>query len=241
MVIAGTVFVMVILAALTVVYFYPKASCVDNRQNQSELGVDCGGPCTAICKEATLPLSIEWTRPMLVAPGVASVVAYIINPNILLGAEDTPYIVRLYDDKNLLIAERRGSAIVLPNQSFPIFEGGIPVGSRIPVRAYFEFTSFPVWQKRISPSFSVENIILTDELSSPRLSASLRNNGLVSVKEIEVVAVSYDNNANAIAASETLVDAIPKGGSAEIVFTWPQPFPQISARTEIYPKALLPL
>src|SRR3989344_3674037 len=85
-----------IVVASIIFYSQPAPSCSDKKQNQDEKGIDCGGSCKAICQELTIPLKVEWVRPFQIASGVASVAAYVTNPNAKLGAPNVPYIFRLY-------------------------------------------------------------------------------------------------------------------------------------------------
>jgi Mg-chelatase subunit ChlD len=50
------------------------------------------------------------------------------------------------------------------------------------------------------------------------------NKSLQDVSNIEVTAIVYDGNNNAVAASRTYVNTVKKGETAQAVFTWPQPF-----------------
>lgn len=234
----GLIAFVVLLVVAFGYYLYPSPSCTDLRQNKDETGIDCGGSCERVCLAQTLPVSVDWVRPFVVAPGAASVVAYVTNPNVALFAKDVPYIFRLYDDKNLLVAERKGRATVLSKTSFPVFEGVIEVGARTPVRADFEFTGIPLWRKQSgSVSLQVSETILESKDTMPRLSAMLANRGLETVRDVEAVAVLYDGSGNAIAASRTVVESIGRDEMAPLIFTWPMPFPVPVARVLIYPKA----
>ena len=214
-------------------YAYPKPSCSDGKRNQDEQGIDCGGSCARICAAATQPLRVLWTRSFFVAPGVASGVAFILNPNPTFGAEDVSYRLRLYDAQNILIAERRGEASVPPNAEFPIFEGGISVGNRIPVRAFLEFTEEPAWRiSKGTPPLSISNQRFDERALV--LEADVTNPDVGTVRGIEAVGVVYDEEDNAIGASKTVIDRIPGGGTAHVVFTWLLPFASPPVAERIY-------
>jgi len=227
---------MLILAAILAPlfwYFYPKPSCSDGKRNQDEQGVDCGGSCSKICAAATQPLRVLWTRSFFVAPGVASGAAFILNPNPTLGASDVSYRLRLYDAQNILIAERRGTADILPNAQFPVFEGGIPVGNRIPSRAFLEFTSEPAWRPQTSPpDLSITNQSFDEQALV--LEADVTNPGVSTMRNIEAIGVIYDEGDNAIGASKTIIDRIAGGGTAHVVFTWLAPFTSSPVSQRIY-------
>ena len=124
----------------------PNPTCSDGRQNQGELGVDCSGPCQKICSSEAAKVSVLWVRPFKVAEGVVSAVAYISNPNPSFEAKRVPYTMRVYDGKNLLVAERRGRTDIPAKASFPVFEGGIPSGKTEVKTAFFQFLDEPEWQ-----------------------------------------------------------------------------------------------
>ena len=58
----------------------------------------------------------------------------------------------------------------------------------------FEFTEIPVWlqvsQEKIDQlKVLISNIQLTDETTSPRLSATIKNNSLFTIPNVEVIAI----------------------------------------------------
>ncbi len=234
---------LIIFLAITIPIFYslyPKPSCFDGKQNQNEKGIDCDGSCQKVCLERTTVLQILWTRSFKVSDGVYSAVAYISNSNFNLGARDVPYVFKLYDDRNIFIEERRGFATILPNTNFPIFEGVITTGNRIPKRAFFEFIGSPDFERLdAQPDLRIKNSIFRESDGKPRLSASVVNDSISGVKDISLVALLYDEKDTAIAASQTIIDEISKDSSKEIVFTWPEPFKSVVGRIEIYPKVFL--
>lgn len=234
-----SVVVIVILAIIIPIGYklFPKPSCTDGIQNEGEQGVDCDGPCPKVCQDLTAAVQVLWTRQFKVSDGVYSAVAYVSNPNFSLYATNVPYTFKLYDDKNILIIERHGQATILPNTSMPLFEGLIQTGNRIPVRAFFAFDGAPVWQKiATQPKLEVKNSEIENASTSPRLQATLTNDTVLPIRNIQIVAVLYDINDNAIAASQTVLDVVAAGESEDVTFTWPHPFTAPVNRIEVYPK-----
>src|SRR5574343_1335055 len=103
---------------------YTPPSCSDKKQNEGELGVDCGGPCATLCQNLALAPIVSWQRVFKIADGYYNSIAYIENPNIGSIAHNVPYLFRAYDSKNVLIVERRGKATLLPNTKFPLCDPG---------------------------------------------------------------------------------------------------------------------
>lgn len=215
-----------------------EPTCFDGKQNGQELGIDCGGICERLCEiQISAPVLI-WSRSFKVADGVYNSVAYVENPNFNSGVFQIPYTFKLFDDKNLLIAERKGSTYMSPNSVTPIFEGVISTGQRIPVKTFFEFDTLPEWHKSEDKKsiLSIKDIVLTGEKSSPRINAVLTNRSIETIKDIEVVAIVFDSKDNAIAVSSTFVERLYDRSTYNLVFTWPNAFDIKPSRIEIIPR-----
>lgn len=216
----------VIIGVPLAFYLYEPPTCFDDRRNQGEGGVDCGGPCARLCPNDSLPFVVDWTQKFKVTSSLWSVAAHVQNPNYSSGARDVPYLFELYDTEGVLIAQRRGRVTVKPRASFTIFEGGFLI-ERDPARVLFTFTENPVYEKMdaTTPELIVVNRVLSGEENRPRLEAVIRNNSVKDVVTVPVTAVIFDKEGNAIAASKTIVDRIDSNKSANVAFTWPEPFP----------------
>jgi hypothetical protein len=223
--IAGTALFLLVVVPLFLI-LYEKPTCFDGRRNGDEHGVDCGGSCVILCSFEQLEPVVLWSRVFRVADGVYSAAAYIENPNLNSEAYDVPYIFRIYDESNSLISERAGVAYIPKNKRFVVFEAWIDVAERVPRSARFEFSGQPVWRKTFveEPELHVKNKALLREDVAPRIEAELENRTLGPVGSIEVTAIIYDGNNNAVGASRTYVDKLESGATGRAVFTWPHPF-----------------
>lgn len=241
-----TLYFLVVLAAFLLVvgvsvFFATRhtPTCSDGRQNQNEAGVDCGGACALRCAFQVPDPIIRFARSFKVATGIYNAVALVENTALDVGTDRIAYVFKLYDSKNILVAQRAGETYLPPKRLVPIFEGGIRTGERIPARTFFEFTALPRWKRTepaIEDGLAVGDIVLSGEANAPRLQASLSNTSVREARAIEVVAVIYDTDDNAIAASKTVVDALEKDATARLVFTWFEPFSALPGRTEIIPR-----
>ena len=209
--------------------FEAPPSCFDHQQNEGERGVDCGGPCSLVCTPDTKPLAVLWSRVFEASPGYYTAAAYVQSNNLSAGAKGVPYSFQLFDDKNSLVVEKDGIVDIPPVEVMPIIETNIPVGTRQVARALFAFGATPVWQTTSVPSLRV-----SDENLSPdgtQLSATLNNDTLYDAGKVTVVAVLFDSQGTAQAASKSVVDS-PKKSSHPVVFTWPRGVAGV-ARAEI--------
>ncbi|MBP9763156.1 MAG: hypothetical protein KBD10_00220 [Candidatus Pacebacteria bacterium] len=216
---------------------YEPPNCFDKKWNGNEVNIDCGGSCSLMCESQVLKPIIHWTRVFEVAEGVYNVLAYVENPNPSAGVENVSYKFKVYDDQNVLIQERNGSTALLPKNFMPILENTLPVGRLDASRVTFEFTEPLVWhkQKIVDSLVSVQDEQLTRVEDEPRIRAIIKNNGIETINNLKIVAIVYDINNNAIAASGTLFKEAVVNKNLEAFFAWPAPFGAEVSRFELIP------
>jgi len=231
---------LIISVWLYMAYFYKAPTCFDNRKNGDESGVDCGGACVRICSFAVNEPVVKWSRSFKVVNGLYNAVAYVENPNREAASAVVNYTFTLYDEAGLITA-RRGTTILPPDGLYPIFEGRIETGRRVPTRTFVEIDPIEVWQPANigREQFSVLSRDLENSDSSPRLTALVRNNGLEEVKEVELVATIFDVRGTALASSRTFVDNFSARSDKQVSFTWPEPIATTMRSCEIPTDVLL--
>lgn len=222
-------------------YFNRAPSCTDGRKNGDESGVDCGGSCARACYAEVNDVSVIWSRAFEVVPGRYNALAYLENKNTNTAVEKIRYRFRFTDKDNVYIGERDGEASIPPGGKFAIFEPAIEVGNAVPVYTNFQFIEKPVWlnvskDKIEQLKVLVSNIKLENEKTSPKLSATVKNNSLFYIPEVTVVAVLYDASHNAVNISQTYIDLLRGGESKLVNFTWPTPM-----RSEVVYKEVMPI
>ena len=221
-------------------YFYNAPNCYDNVQNNDETGVDCGGSCVKICPFEAREPTVRWSRAFKVTNGQYNAVAYVENPNRLAATPELNYTFTLFDEAGL-IAERSGTTILPPNSVYPIFEGRIATGGRVPTRTFLEFSMPELWVPAEAgrEQFTIVDRVLTGADSKPKLDATVRNNSLEEAKEVEVVATIFDAEGTALAASRTFVDNFAPRSDTDVVFTWLEPIATTLRSCEIPTDVLL--
>jgi hypothetical protein len=231
-------FFLIISVWVYMLQYYKAPTCTDGKQNQTEEGIDCGGTCAVTCKASVANPIILWSRAFPITHGWYNAVAYVENPNPGVGVKSVTYRFKLYDDENVLVAERIGKAFIAPNERFAILEPRISVGERIPKRAFFEFLQFSDWVKleKDMPKILVRGEKFSSTNTSSRVDATLQNGTIIDIPDINVVAIVYDKNDNAMAVSGSVVDKLKADSSYNITFTWDTPFPSTPARVEVIPR-----
>ncbi|MDO8564509.1 MAG: hypothetical protein Q7R88_00775 [bacterium] len=228
LVFVGSIGLAIALAVGIPAFLSREGSKCDNKvKDGNERGVDCGGSCRFVCaSDVALPV-LQFVRLVPLERGLIGAVAYSENRNTDAGVRKAAYLFKFYDDAQLLVMERRGTAYIPPGKAFAVFEGRIPVGSRTPTRAVFEWSG-PLRFEKLSPepALAIRNELFeAGEIS--RLTAELRNDTLASFEGIKVTALLFDETGNVFAAGSKYVPELSAKKEAPLSFTWPAvlPFP----------------
>jgi hypothetical protein len=227
----GVVLFFVVIAALIYfVFIYRAPSCMDGIQNQDEAGIDCDGSCSLMCMAPRV--DALWTRSVKVADGVYHAVAFVKNPKPDYRGTQVSYSISLYDEGNILVAERRGTVTLEPGESRAVFEPNIITGSRIPVRA-FSTLDGGLWEKADPMTNPIRILSQNLDVENLKVTATLENTTAVAVNDIVADALLYDADDILVAVSETRLANIPARGRHDITFTWALPFTKPVARADI--------
>ncbi|MCX6713760.1 MAG: hypothetical protein NTV48_01510 [Candidatus Vogelbacteria bacterium] len=214
-----------VIALIILVIYWPRPTCFDQKKNQDETGIDCGGSCSLACSAEVSPLRVYWTRPLAVSDGVYDAMASVENQNLGLGTREIKYEIYLYDQGNLLLGKRAGQTFVNPGEKFYIFESLINVGNFQATKAVISFLPGTVWEKAISVP---KNILLERKdfipQPTPHLSLQVTNTSLDEIQNIKLYTVLSDVNSNAFAGSATILDKLVGGEKKDVFFTWPKNF-----------------
>ncbi len=236
--------VLVVLAALLslVVRQATKVAptCYDQKQNQGEVGIDCGGPCTFYCASELADPKVRWVRTFQIRPGVVHAVAYIEHTYPTAAARTMRYSFKLYDENNTLITERTGSTFLGTMGRTAIVETLIQSGNVTPSIVRFSIVPPLPWEK-IPLSYSqvvvkTDRTILEPQRDLTRVTTTLENTSRITFKNVEVVAILYDADDNAVTSSKAYLGTLLGQGDQTVVFTWPFAMPTTIARIEIIPR-----
>ena len=230
--------VLVVTIVLGVVVFfvlYKSPTYQDNKQNQAEEGIDCGGPCLTVCGFEVINPIIHWSRVSKMFEKAYRVTALIENPNVSAEAYAVSYLFKIYDEDGLLVAEDRGETFIPANKTFPVLSGTINVGNRVPAKAIFEFTEKPSWLETVpGAEVFIESIQFLEKHGLPRVSALVKNKSVKDIKNVELVVLLLDSENNLINSSKTVLDVVRKNSSEEVIFTWPTAFEREVIKVDIF-------
>ncbi len=234
-IILGTVTFVALGVAIGAYFLYrPAPSCSDGMQNQSELGIDCGGPCAPVCEGEARSLVVEWVRVFPVSNGLYDIVARVSNQNEIIGTPSFSYTFELFDSENISITRKAGTTFANPNESFYIFESLISAGARIPARAVLTIDTTHSWSRYVeaTPKLSIVNKQYVDD-PAPLATATVINNTLKTLNNIRALVVLFNEEGIAYGASATIVKVLAKDAQEPLSFTWPSSFGTDPARMDV--------
>lgn len=232
----GTFVFLSLVSSLIYILFIKQApTCFDGAQNGMERGVDCGGGCKLICPFDVVQPTVKWARSFRIMDGTYNAVAYIENKNPTEGTKVLKYTFKLVDASGVTITERRGTTFLPPDSEYPVFEGRIQTGARVPVKTFLTFEPVTTWEKFTDNRklFTINDRALKGVDSQPRLDATLANTSLDDKRDVEIVATIFDKSGNALTASRTIVPLFEGRATKDVTFTWPEPIAKTLKSCEV--------
>lgn len=224
----------------------PAPSCQDNRRNQGEEGVDCGGLCISCALREQKPVEIFWTRFVQIRGNTYDVAAEVRNPNVKLAAVSFDYEFKLFDTAGVAVASRRGRSFLYPGETAHLIEIGLLSGRTI-ARVSLAIGEA---QWRFSDAVGPDVIAGSKEYAVEgdpgmlvsTVKAIVANRGITDVRDITVSALVFDQNGNLLGVHRTLINELGAGTSKATSFVWPTQFPTApsSLTVEVRSPASLP-
>ncbi len=216
-------------------------TCMDGKRNGGEVGVDCGGPCTYYCPNELANPKVRWSRSFQITPGVYQAVAYVEHSYPAAAAQRVRYTFKFFNDNGTLIGKKDGTTFLGPMGRTAIVEPTVRLGTSVtPSMTRLEFLPLLPWEK-ISPTFSqvvikTDRNVLESTALGTRLTATIENTSRYSFRDMEVTAILYNADDNAITASEALLPSLLGEQSTTMTFTWPFQLPEKAVRIEVVPR-----
>ena len=215
--------------------FIPASTCFDNRKNQNEVDVDCGGPncisCTLLKVQNIQIISKTFIEAR---PGSYDAVAFIQNPNYYYRSPQVEYEFELLDANQATIALRSGNTFINQDEQFRIVEPDIRTSIKA-ASVLFRITKVS-WEKHlvgakyidpVTPDvaltgrqYSIEKNNLGQNQSIVR--TGIYNNTPRMVSRAYVSIFLLDTNKNIVGTDKKIVENLESGENRPLTFTWPQ-------------------
>jgi len=230
----------------------PAPSCSDGIQNQSEEGIDCGGPCLSCQLVYIEDIEVLWAKAMPSQGNFYDLVAQIKNPNPNYGSGQIPYQFEFYDSKNNLIGRSTDSTFILPNQTKYLLQ--IKAASPRPIsRLELSFNEIE-WQKIEDyqpPQLFIQQkeyrLLSSQELGFSQVRGILINKTNFDFAQISLDILLFDSSRQLLAVNATEIRALSAGQERDFAATWFEKitgqaaFVEVEAGTNIFdPNNFLP-
>lgn len=206
----------------------PDPSCQDNRKNQEEEAVDCGGPCVPCALREQKPIDVFWARFVRVRENTYDVAAEIRNSNVKLGATLFDYEFKLYDTAGVNVVSRRGRSFMYPGETMHLVEIGLLSGRTIRNASLTIGDTVWVLSDAIGPDVVAGSKEYVVEGGPDRpasvVKAIVANRSTRDLVDIHISAVVFDGDGNLLGAHRTVLDALGAGSSEPVKFLWPSEF-----------------
>lgn len=230
-----------LLMVLAISILYEAPSCSDQKQNQDEAGVDCGGSCAYLCAHEVQEPRVTFARTIENGSGRTDVIASIENRNQNAEAKGARYTVEVFDETGNLLGTKEGMMDLPARSTVSLFVPGIYQGVGVAPRAFISFAEDTQWRNARGGENAITviqaDLVLGDK---PRVNAILSNIAPIALYNKTIIATVFNQEGIAIAASQTVVREIAGRGTATAVFTWNQPFQGTAARVEVTSVPSLP-
>lgn len=232
-------------------FFRVAPSCFDHAQNQGEAGVDCGGPCAAVCIPSTLQqistvgsVNIFDAFPAMSSlPRHYTFLAGVANLNAGFAARSFGYRFDLYDASGTLLQSVPGNSFIYAGQTKYLVAANVAVNAIVDhaTLAILSADWVPGQALGVVPQFPVQNLG-QDPLSSSTIlvNGAVTDQDVSSFLNILIVAIFYDAQNIPRGASQTMVDAIGPGETARFSVVYPETPGIDPSRTAFFAYGLRP-
>lgn len=197
-------------------------SCSDGIQNQGEVGIDCGGPCSFCPEQPRKNLEIIFTEAIETQDNYVDLVVKIKNPNRDWGADSFSYLFELYDASGNLIVSKEGNSYVLPHETKYAIEQRILADSEI-FSVEFKITDI-AWQELVDyeeVELLVRNLEFKQSENLSRLTGTLENRSSYDLDKIGIYTVLFDKDSNVLGAGKTEIRTLLSKESRYFEIKWP--------------------
>lgn len=234
----GSLYLVILTLIAGSIYFFvfkPAPSCSDNKQNQKEVGVDCGGPCIP-CEVKGLSLATEELKIFPAGQNQITLLARVKNPS-------PNFPVRFSYKFNLggtlLNKTLGGNTIIAPGASKYLVIPGVSIAAE-DVKSIDLETTEPNWQSESKTE--VKNIGLSVQTNVDQVkitvTGTLVNKSAMSFRQIDLTALLFGREGEILNASTARLEKIEAFSEKQFIIFFPESEGLMknldSQKTEVY-------
>lgn len=222
--------IIAVFISMVVALVIPNPTCFDEKKNQNEVGVDCGGVC-AVCEAELVGSDLIIKDAYVVYGGEKKydVVASIYNPNALFGAEKFYYTFEIIDADGTVLATRRGTNFMLPNENKHIVEVSLESDKKpSKVKATVEKVDWIKFANFDAPQILIKNQkfgLVESGTDYARAFGLVSNESPYDFQDVTINVILLDERGIPIAVNKTVQKTLDADEQREFTLNWPHEFP----------------
>lgn len=201
---------LVVAAFFTIKRLIPEPTCFDNKRNQNESGVDCGGSSCLSCElKYPRPIKVFWARAVESNETSYDVAAEVENPNERLASVAVEYEFALSDDFGP-ITKKTGKTYVYAQERTLVIEPNIET-TRKATRTEFRILRTDWLEKSdTKPTIIAERreykVVDAHGRKTSEVEMILFNQSPYDFREVEVHVAVLDSNENLLGVNKIIVE-----------------------------------
>lgn len=221
----GSIYLLILLLIIGGIWFFylkPAPSCTDNKQNQNEVGIDCGGSCVP-CEVKNLNLVTEELVIIPASETQATLLAKVRNPSQNFTAE---FYYKFELDKlisNPSAQGLSGKKILAPGETKFIVAPGLTVDAGAVRNINLNITDLNWVDDRSTPlNISVNAETKFDEnMAAIVITGILSNNSSVNLPRVNLTAILFDKAGDTLDASITRLEKVEAFSQRQFTIFFP--------------------
>jgi hypothetical protein len=248
----ATFYIVVLVLAVGVVYSLVgrrPPSCFDGKQDQGEQGIDCGGPCAAVCTTgATVqPVSVIALNEFTPTAGYATFLAKVENTNTDLASPYFAFSFDLLGPSGTVIQSFPGASFLYPNEvkyvalvNMPLASSSMPTpvpmasgtvvmatgtALSVVIPTLVVPTSTTQWVASSSfgapPDFSKPNFSTAIGSTTVVVAGQFTSNDTAGFNDVFIIAVLKDVNGDPVGVSQTEIDSVAPNQAEDFSISYP--------------------
>lgn len=229
----SALFLVIFIAYL--IWFKPVATCFDNRRNQNETDIDCGGQCQA-CEIKTLILpEVSWLK-YFPADNQIVIAAEIKNSNLNYAADFFSYTIDIYDNGGVKIKSLMKNSFIYAGEIKYLVES-VEIDSKKIKEIKISFSNIH-W--KLNEEFKKPVTQLREiKTESTVVSGFLTNNNAFRLSKIRIFGFLYNQYGILIGASKTELENISAFEEKFFKINFPKNLGDINPdKTKVYAEAI---
>lgn len=222
------------------VFIRVAPTCFDGKQNQNELGVDCGGICPNVCFEKVVGKDLDTEKVVFVSGGgnQYDVVATVRNSNETLAASEFSYTFELKDREGRVLVARTGKSSVMPQSEKKLMElnletTGTPASATLSVIDVIWKRSLDALEQPKVSIYQKRYAEVTAGFGFGKASGLLSNESPYDFRSITIYVTLYDGAGRVLALNRTTQNTIKSGESRDFDLVWPVAFSGVVDRVDM--------